>query len=131
MASDLFGYENHSPGWENFQADEGNSYVESLTSAEPREKFLDRRNRLLDHLIARLGEDMQEYAEMVVQESMRIPGAVEMDLDHLFHVQQEKYLDAMEFLVKNKAAFYYDLPLLNRDRFQAYGNLLWRLEAAI
>ena len=65
LVSELFGFENQSTDWEDFQEDENNAYREVLRSGEQREQFLDRRNRFLDHLLARLGEDMQEYTEMV------------------------------------------------------------------
>lgn len=131
MVSDLFGFENQSTDWEDFQAEEGNSYREVLRAGEQRDQFLDRRNRFLDHLLARLGEDMQEYAEMVFQEVMQVTGSTEMELSNLLELQQEHYLYALERLIRDKSSFYYDLPLLNRDRFQAYGSLLWRLSTAI
>lgn len=131
LVSELFGFDNQSTDWEDFQEDENNPYREVLRSGEQREQFLDRRNRFLDHLLARLGEDMQEYAEMVFQEMMEITDASELELSNLLELQQEYYLNALARLIRDKSAFYYDLPVLNRDRFQAYGNLLWRLNTAI
>lgn len=131
LVSELFGFENQSTDWEDFQEDENNAYREVLRSGEQREQFLDRRNRFLDHLLARLGEDMQEYTEMVFQEMMAVTGASDLELSNLLELQQENYLNALERLIRDKSSFYYDLPLLNRDRFQAYGNLLWRLSSAI
>jgi len=131
LVAELFGFEDQSMDWENFQADESNPYNEVLKSAEPREQFLERRNRFLDHLLARLGEDMQEYAEMVFQEEIQAPSTGEIDLNNLLAVEQAHYINALERLIRDKSAFYYDLPLLNRDRFQSFGNLLWRLDSVI
>lgn len=48
--------------WEDFIADNTNSYLQNLASAtENSEAFFARRNRFLDHLLARFAEDFTDY----------------------------------------------------------------------
>ncbi len=129
--SPLFGFDENAIAWQSFQSDSNNDYEQILRSAESRETFLNRRNRFLDHLLARQGEDMQEFADMAYQQALKITGSTTMDLATLLSLQQQRRLNASQQLIRDKSAFYYDLPLLNHDRLQAIGNLLWRLDTAI
>ncbi|PHN01256.1 hypothetical protein [Flavilitoribacter nigricans] len=52
--------------WEDFLADHQNDYIQALEKAtENLPRFLERRNRFLDHLLARVGEDVLHYENWV------------------------------------------------------------------
>jgi hypothetical protein len=63
--------------------------------------FLDRRNRLLDHLLSRFAEQFNDYALM------------------LYSYQQEKTI-ADEQLIKNKVEFIKDFPVMSSNRGKAF-----------
>lgn len=118
-----------SGNWENFQQDADNGYVAALAqSAESREQFLARRNRLLNHLLAVFGEDMYDTAALAYHKASIVPDSMGMPLDVLLARQAEQRNAASRQMIRRKSAFLHDLPALNRDRAQAYGNLLWRTD---
>lgn len=58
----LAGVNSHDTAWNSFLADTNNIYVQKLLSAnESTDVFLNRRHRVLDHLMARFAENMEEY----------------------------------------------------------------------
>lgn len=118
--------------WEQFQADPANPYRTTLEeSSETEDQFLNRRNRFLDHLLARLGEDMQDFAAVSLRKAAEVPGAAGLSLPQLLAAQQTRRRAAVRRLLRDKSEFYYALPDLNRDRLQAYGNLQWRLKTTL
>jgi hypothetical protein len=123
----LFGFNVASPLWEFFQLDENNTYRQVLRNdVETREQFLDRRQRMLDHLLARLGEDMQDYSALSFRQSYLLPFSPTDPISQLLDAQQKKYQEISRRLLKDKASFFYDLPWLNRSRGQAFGVPSWR-----
>ncbi len=48
--------------WEEFIQDQSNEYYQTLSELESPQLFRKRRNRFLDHLLARVGEGFREYA---------------------------------------------------------------------
>ena len=68
--------------------------------AESRSEMLERRNRFLDHLMARFGEQFTEYA--------------------LLLTSFEGYQVAAEELIRNKSAFLKAYPLISRERARAF-----------
>ena len=118
--------------WINFQADTENSYRRTLrSSAETEDQFLERRHRMLDHLLARLGEEMQLFTAMALRQSNVIPNASALSLPVLAAERQRKRLLTLFQLLKDKADFYYDVPWLNHSRAQAFGIPSWRKDGLI
>lgn len=118
--------------WEVFQADANNAYARTLADAtETEDQYLDRRNRTLDHLIARLGEDLREMSGITFRRAHDIPNAASLTILELLAAQNESRRQALRQLIQDKSAFYYDLPALNRDRPQAFGNVAWRLDEIV
>lgn len=118
--------------WQEFQADASNGYAQLLQNAvESRAQFLERRNAVLDHLLAVQGEDMQERAAMQLRMAAQVPGSESMMLPQLLAAQQEQRLNALEDLLYDKSAYYYASPSLNRDKAQAFGHPAWRLGSFI
>lgn len=68
---------------------------------EPQEVFYDRRNRFLDHLLSRFGEQFRDYALMLYSNSDRIP-------------------QAPEKLIKDKIRFLKDYPRISAQRAKAF-----------
>lgn len=114
--------------WEDFQNDGNNPYAATLQGApETQDQFINRRNRTLDHLLARLGEDMNAYAAQLFQTAAQVPGASALSLPDLLAIQQQRRRAAAQRLIQDKSSFYYDLPAINAARDQAIGNLSWRM----
>lgn len=115
--------------WKDFVADPDNPYSRGLRQAlESRERFLDRRNRMLDHLLARQGEalvafgqELHRYAQRELQEGMLNP----VDLPVRMETRRQA---ANARLIRAKSALLHDAPLLNGTRQQAFGNPLQRNE---
>ncbi len=114
--------------WQNFQEDAENVYAKFLkTGVETREQFLERRNTILDHLLAALGEDMRERSALVLRLSVQVAGGELMSLPDLLEAQKQNRLTALDDLIKDKSAYYFDIPDLNLNKPQAYGHPLWRI----
>lgn len=114
--------------WEDFQNDLSNPYAATLQMAvESQDQFISRRNRTLDHLLARLGEDMNAYAAQLYQTAAQVPGASSLPLPDLLTTQQQRRRAAAQHLIQDKSSFYYDLPAINAAHNQAIGNLAWRM----
>ena len=76
--------------WDSFQADENNGYRTVLNSSlESVEQFLDRRHRMLDHLLARQGENLDDFTAMAFRESFSVPNAATLTLPELQAIQQQ------------------------------------------
>lgn len=113
--------------WQTFQADANNPYAQLLrTGVESREQFLERRNAILDHLLASQGEGMSERAALVLRLAMAVPGGSSMLLPVLLEAQRQRRLNALEDLITDKSDYYFDVPALNLSKAQSYGNILWR-----
>jgi hypothetical protein len=72
---------------------------------EPNETFLDRRNRFLDHLMARFAESFNDYVFLMYS------------LD--YQQQTEEGIDPMD-LIKNKTDFLKDYPVMSYERACAF-----------
>jgi hypothetical protein len=109
--------------WPTFIADPDNPVLRALReAAESRERLLDRRNRMLDHLLARQGED----AAALGQEIHRWARA-ERQAENLPTAQQEAAIAerreaANQRLLRNKSALLHDAPELNAFRLLANSN---------
>lgn len=53
---------NHQQTWDTFRQDLQNTYRVAMAAGESEEEFLNRRNRFLNHQLARFGESFHEYA---------------------------------------------------------------------
>ena len=63
--------------FEDFVDDPANNYVTSIrNAAESAAMFFQRRNRYLDHLLARFGEDMSSYTELMLAKKFTDPAQV-------------------------------------------------------
>jgi hypothetical protein len=99
--------------WKNFTDDKNNSYRQVLkTGPETEDEFLTRRHQMLDHLLARLGEDMQDFSSLIYRQSYSDPNS--------------STAEASVALLQFKADYYYPLPDLEKNRAQAYGHPAWR-----
>lgn len=123
--ADLFaGFDASAESFADFIADANNTYRTTLTTGlENENQFLDRRNRMLDHLLARLSESMDELSALAYRESYNIPNASSLNLVQLQTLQAQRRIATAYRLLKEKSDFYYDLPLLHQNRLQSFGNL--------
>lgn len=86
--------------WDDFRRNQENEYLKSLQeAAESESQFLDRRNRILDHLLARFAESFSDYAVLMY----RLEGK-----------------DSLEELVQDKERFLHIYPEISRDRGKAF-----------
>lgn len=91
--------------WEAFKADLSNGYVAQLLEyTENQEDFHTRRNRFLDHLLSRFAESFSDYVL-------------------LMHSLEEQKVPAE--LIKDKAAFLQEYPVLSTERFRAFNYTLF------
>ena len=126
--------------WESYIADPNNLYQQALQNAvEAPSQFLDRRNRMLDHLLARQGEDMVTWAQEIHRWSQK---ELTEALKPLLKTLQETTEDPMTIanamlsamatrrqavnrrLIQDKAAFLAATPILNANKLQAWGQTL-------
>ena len=99
--------------WHDFIIDADNPYRQILKKApETEEQFLARRHRMLDHLLGRLGEEMQNFSSLIYRQKYSNPNSFRSS--------------ASAALLQLKAEYYYALPDLEKDRAQAFGHPAWR-----
>lgn len=111
--------------WSSYVADPNNAYRLALQAAvESHDQFLDRRNRMLDHLLARQGEDMVTWAQELHRWAQKDLTEANLASDQ-FLVQMASRRQAVNArLIRDKAAFLADVPDLNVAKLQAFGNPL-------
>ncbi len=127
----LKAFDSDAESWEDFTSNPANKYEETLkSSVETEGQFLTRRNAVLDHLLSSIGYDMHERAALLLRRATDVDGS-NIPLPDLIEQQLNRRFEAQKSLIRDKSAFYYDLPLLSRDRSQAYGNLIWRTDILI
>jgi hypothetical protein len=116
--------------WPAFMANPANPYRLALQEAvESRHRFLDRRNRMLDHLLARQGEETVTWGQELHRwAQVQLTGAT-LPPANLPAMMDTRRQAANARLIRAKAAFLFDAPRLNANRLQAFGNpLQWQPE---
>ena len=118
-----------SPGhdWQVFISDPQNPHHLALqAAAENRDRFLDRRNRMLDHLLARqgeetvaLGQEMHRWAQKELTEANMPPAELPDRMN-----ERRQVVNAL--LIQAKAAFLFDAPERNAAKLQAFSTPLKR-----
>lgn len=113
--------------WLRYVADPNNSYQVALQAAvESRDQFLDRRNRMLDHLLARHGEAIVTWAQELhrwAQQELLEAAIPQTDLLTQMEIRRQ---EVNARLIRDKAAFLAAVPELNAAKLQAFGNPLQR-----
>ena len=112
--------------WENYIAEPNNPYQQALrTAAEAPSQFLDRRNRMLDHLLARQGEDMVTWAQELHRWAQReLTANLPASPDELLVAIEARRLAVNARLIHHKAEFLAAAPSLNAAKLQAWGQPL-------
>ena len=109
--------------WSSFIADPNNPFVNALrAAAESREQFLDRRNRMFDHRLARHAEDTVALGQELHRWAL-----AQLSLNGLTPAQQATAIAARRAmtnarLIQLKAALLHDVPELNAFRLLASSN---------
>ena len=120
--------------WDSYIADPNNPYRQALqTAAESDRQFLDRRNRLFDHLLARQGETMVTWAQELhrwaqkdLSEALQaVPREEPLESADLLTAMETRRQAVNARLIQDKAAFLAAAPDLNANRLQAFGHP-WR-----
>ncbi len=107
--------------WQEFVDDEANAYRQVLRdSIEDRTQFLDRRHAVLDHLLASLGEEMQDRATLLLRLANQVPDGESLPLPVLLDTQRQRRLDTLEDLLQDKSTYYYQVSELNSHKAQAF-----------
>jgi hypothetical protein len=109
--------------WAAFITDPDNPYQHALQAAiENRTQLIDRRNRMLDHLLARHSVQALAWAQelhRLAYEELKNAGLPTVD----FQTQLvERRLRVNADLIDRKVAFLAAVPQLNATRMQAFGN---------
>lgn len=115
--------------WENYIADPDNPYQQALqAAAEAPSQFLDRRNRMLDHLLARQGENMVTWAQELHRWAQKDLTASLESLstasDIILAAIAARRLEVNARLIYHKAKFLAAAPSLNMTKLQAWGQPL-------
>lgn len=117
--------------WTAFVADPDNPVARALhDAAESRTDVLDRRNRMLDHLLARQGEDAVALGQELhrwAQTQLAPVADVNQQLERIARRRDA----ANARLIRVKAALLRDAPELNAFRLLATSNPLWRDAALV
>jgi hypothetical protein len=101
------------PTWDAFVNDADNPYRQVLKKGpETEDQFLVRRHQMLDHLLSRMGEDMQSFSSLIFRQKYSDPNSLPSS--------------ASTALLQLKADYYYALPDLEKNRAQAFGHPAWR-----
>jgi len=99
-AEDLIGYLSGLQTWEDFIVTSNNDYIKLLDDAgEPDDTFFQRRNLLLDYLLARTAENRQDYAAILTS----LPGDFVKQI--ILH-EKEKFLERYPALSMARAQAY-------------------------
>jgi hypothetical protein len=117
--------------WTAFVQDPNNPVSLALhDAAESRTDVLDRRNRMLDHLLARQGEDAVAIGQELHRwaQTQLAPIA---DVDQQRERIARRRDEANARLIRLKAALLHDAPELNAFRLLASGNPLWGAAALV
>jgi hypothetical protein len=123
----LKAFDPRATSWDDFRADETHGYARVLAQAvESPAEFAERRNAVLDHLLATLGEQMHDRAALLFRLAATQPPGEPATLPELLAARERRRLDALRELIRDKARYYRDVPELNRTRAQACGHPLWR-----
>ncbi|ETX04010.1 MAG: hypothetical protein ETSY2_31285 [Candidatus Entotheonella gemina] len=113
--------------WQAFVSDPQNPYRRALQEGvESRDHFLDRRNRMLDHLLARQGEETVAWAQELHRWAQTQLAEANLQAMELPAGMEARRRAANAHLIRSKAAFLLDAPELNANRMQAFGNPLRR-----
>lgn len=116
----LVDFLNSGQSWDDFQNDPLNTYPEEIEAIfESRVVFLDRRNRFLDHLLARFAASIQNYISYRYEEaSSNVVSTDELELRRQ-EIAYDLILDKINYLTK--------FPEHSRDRFAAldYSAVAW------
>jgi len=111
--------------WAAFIGDPNNPVASALHAAtEDRSEVLDRRNRMLDHLLARQGEDMVALGQELHRWAQLELAAVNLPVGQQAQSIADRRDAANTRLVRIKAALLHDAPELNAFRLLANSNPL-------
>lgn len=109
--------------WDAFVADPANTYATALAGAvEDGETAVDRRNRMLDHLLARQGEDMAAWGQELHRWGQKALLRTTVNLAALPQRIVARRLAVNRALLRSKAAFLDALRRLHALRLQAFGD---------
>jgi hypothetical protein len=112
--------------WAAFVGDSNNPVTRALhDAAESRTEMLDRRNRMLDHLLARQGEDMVAFGQELHRWAQLELAAVNLPAAQQAQSIAARRDAANARLVRSKAALLNDAPQLNTFRLLANSNPLF------
>lgn len=125
QASDLFvDFDPAIGGWDAFRADTQNAYAKLLaTGVETEDQFIDRRHRMLDHLLSRHGENLEEFSAMAYRRDYSTGASTDE--------QNRRRRKTARRLLREKADFYYAMPALHHSRLQSFGLPPWRKPALV
>lgn len=109
--------------------DPGHPYRQALQGAvETADQVYDRRNRMLDHLLARQGETMitwgQELHRWAQQDLAEALQGSNLDTQGWLAAVEERRQQVNARLIRDKARFWSAAPELNAHRLQAFGHPL-------
>ena len=114
-----------SGNWTAFVANPDNAYVRALqTAAEDEARALDRRNRMLDHLLARHGEDAVTWGQELHRWGQKSLLQTTVNQALLPKRIIDRRLQVNRRLLQSKAAFLADIPDLHALRLQGVGDPL-------
>ncbi len=102
----LFDFDSEAGSWQQFKADPGNAYINALDQlaegSETDRKL--RRNKVLDHLLARFGEQFNDYALSLYQIERSIGAEDEEDAGmSTWIAKKERFLKEMPGLASQRA----------------------------
>ncbi len=118
---------NRDLAWENYLVDPNNSYRQALRAAvESPAQFLDRRNRMLDHLLARQGEETVTWAQELHRWAQKSLMEANLPPDELLAAMEVRRQGVNRLLIRDKADFLGAAPNLNATKFQGFGHPLRR-----
>ena len=109
----LIDFLNSAMTWEDFISDLDNSYQKLLTDIfEPSYVFIDRRNRFLDHILARFGMTLEKFtAYRFSEETNNVSESVELE---------KREYETSRDLISDKAYILQRYPELSKKRFSAF-----------
>ncbi|VAX01191.1 hypothetical protein MNBD_GAMMA22-3077 [hydrothermal vent metagenome] len=113
--------------WVSFISDPENPYQAAIQLAlEDKNNFIDRRNRMLDHLLARHGMQMMGWSQEFHRWGQQQVANLGLALNE-FHKKSTFIRQAINTqLIKTKSDFLDAIPELNANRLQAFANPLVR-----
>lgn len=102
--------------WQTFKADLDNVYMTQVKAGESNAEFLNRRNRFLNHLLARFGESFEAYSRQMFDRHKTLLNDPLNGISNFRAAQTA----TLQKLIQDKISFAEDFPKVSSQRYKSF-----------